>query len=179
MGLPMSWKSGACNDLPGMAPARNGSWWVQAPQRTWCKWIWLVLFFWSEILLAIRVSFHFWGSRNFYSIFWIDTPAPSGISIQWSFTLFAVVKSILVTVGQIEFVNVPSTSLLSLCQFIQSSIELLLTRSLFFPFLVFRYSLCFHVFIYSEEIPRDGFVLAYGKHQLIVQHLVLCNFRAF
>lgn len=44
--------------------------------------------------------------------------------------LFAVVKSILVAVGQVEFVNLPSASLLSLRQFIQGSVELLLTRSL-------------------------------------------------
>lgn len=44
--------------------------------------------------------------------------------------LFAVVKSILVAVGQIEFVNLPSASLLSLRQFIQGSVELLLARSL-------------------------------------------------
>lgn len=44
--------------------------------------------------------------------------------------LFAVVKPILVAVGQVEFVNLPSAPLLSLCQFIQGSVELLLTRSL-------------------------------------------------
>lgn len=44
--------------------------------------------------------------------------------------LFAVVKPILVAVGQVEFVDLPSASLLSLCQFIQGPVELLLTRSL-------------------------------------------------
>lgn len=50
---------------------------------------------------------------------------------------------------------------------------------LLFPFLEFRYSLCFHVFICSDGVPGDGFVLAYGKHQLIVQQLILCHFSAF
>lgn len=44
--------------------------------------------------------------------------------------LFAVVKSILVAVGQVKFVNLSSASLLSLHQFIQGSVELLLTWTL-------------------------------------------------
>lgn len=59
--------------------------------------------------------------------------------------LFTVVKSILVAVGQIEFVNVPFSSLLSLCQFIQGSVELLLTRSL----------QEYHLKIVSTEITKN------------------------
>lgn len=50
---------------------------------------------------------------------------------------------------------------------------------LLFPFLEFRYSLCFHVFICSDGIPWDGLILVYGKHHLIVQQLILCYFSAF
>jgi len=44
--------------------------------------------------------------------------------------LSAVVKPILVAVGQVEFVNLPAASLLSLRQFVEGSVEFLLTRSL-------------------------------------------------